>query len=814
MIMKLIAPPIFDNEDQTYQAAQLWKIVLTMTVLSVLYLIGWLAIIPSFSYRILLALPLYPLFVILFHIIRKGNLKLAGTVLVAGVWVVLFIATSFSGGVLAPGYSGLLIPILAAGIFMGRNWAIIFAALSVVSGAFLVFLEIQGLMPRPGEFSDSSTMWLAQTVYFFVAAALLQMATQRITHALGRAEHELDERRKKEAQFLDAERRYRELVESVPAVIYSAEPGPSGSWFYVSPQIEALTGYSADEWLADSSLWYSRIHPDDQEPFLEGEVKALAEGRPFHMEYRFLKRDGAMIWVRDESINISSLDAGNKKIVQGFMLDITDRKNAEEKLRSNEVLLSTIIDNIPFDLWACDENDRYILQNPISRKLAGDLINKTVDDLDVPPHILDDYREKHRRVLSGELLRDEVKYDRDGESFYTLQIVAPIRDNSKVRGFIGIAIDITELKRTQHALREAEFLYRTLVEQTSVALYRDMAVAGGPTVFITPQIASMLGYTAEEFMSQPEFWHSLLHPEDRERVFNVIKEIIATGKRITCEYRLRSRDGRWVWLRDEASLVSDSAGNPIYVQGVYIDITHQKQMEAQREALIEELEKKNAELERFTYTVSHDLKAPLITMGGFLGFLEQDALSGNIKRLKEDIQRISEANLKMQRLLNELLELSRIGRMINPPEEVSFEQIVREALSMLESRIRENRVEVIVGDALPIVRGDRLRLIEVIQNLVDNAAKFIGSQQHPRIEIGASTRDGESVFFVRDNGMGIDPKYHAKIFDLFNKLNPNADGTGIGLALVKRIIEVHGGRIWVESDVGQGAAFYFTIPDS
>jgi signal transduction histidine kinase len=229
------------------------------------------------------------------------------------------------------------------------------------------------------------------------------------------------------------------------------------------------------------------------------------------------------------------------------------------------------------------------------------------------------------------------------------------------------------------------------------------------------------------------------------------------------------------------------------------------------EGLVTELENKNAELERFTYTVSHDLKSPLITIRGFLGYLEQDARAGNIERLTNDIERISKAAEKMYLLLDELLELSRIGRLMNEPEEVPFETIVREALSLAAGRLQNGKIKAKIGSNLPQVYGDRVRLVEVVQNLVDNAAKFTKNQPKPKIEIGVRVRDGKPIFYVKDNGIGIDPKYHEKIFGLFDKLDSSSEGTGVGLALVKRIVEVHGGKIWVESEAGKGATFCFTL---
>jgi len=244
-------------------------------------------------------------------------------------------------------------------------------------------------------------------------------------------------------------------------------------------------------------------------------------------------------------------------------------------------------------------------------------------------------------------------------------------------------------------------------------------------------------------------------------------------------------------------------------------IKAQEEIRALNEALkarVSELEASNTELTQFTYTVSHDLKSPLVTINGYIGYIEEDAVSGNMERLRRDTQRIKEATNKMHALLTELLELSRIGRM-NTPENIPFADLIKDALDFVHGQLEAGHITVQSQPSLPTVQGDRQRLIEVLQNLIDNAAKYMGDQPNPLIEIGQQgDEEGKSVFFVRDNGIGIAPEYHEKIFGLFNKLDPISEGTGIGLALVKKIIEFHGGRIWVESDVGKGATFYFTLP--
>lgn len=235
---------------------------------------------------------------------------------------------------------------------------------------------------------------------------------------------------------------------------------------------------------------------------------------------------------------------------------------------------------------------------------------------------------------------------------------------------------------------------------------------------------------------------------------------------------------------------------------------------AERKKLISQLERNNAELERFTYTVSHDLRNPLVTIKGFLGMLRKDMQDKRQDRVESDIERIANAADKMHNLLTDLLELSRIGRIQNPSEEVDLNQVINEAVESLDARLRSKNVIVNSSLHLPTVYGDRVRLREVFENLIDNAAKYTGDQPAPMIEIGTRQNENETVIFVKDNGMGIDMQFQTRIFGLFDKLNPTSEGTGIGLAIIKRIIETNGGKIWVESEgPGKGSTFCFTLPD-
>jgi signal transduction histidine kinase len=237
--------------------------------------------------------------------------------------------------------------------------------------------------------------------------------------------------------------------------------------------------------------------------------------------------------------------------------------------------------------------------------------------------------------------------------------------------------------------------------------------------------------------------------------------------------------------------------------------SHEEALQAERA----DLAAKNAELERFTYTVSHDLKSPLVTIHGFAGLAATDLAAGQLDRVRLDLGRIVAAADRMHRLLEDVLELSRVGHVVHPPEDVPLGELAREAVELVKGLLGPDRVAVDIAPDLPVVRADRRRLLEVLQNLVENAAKFTAEEREPRISIGWREDGGEPVFFVRDNGRGIEPRHLERVFNLFEKLDPAGEGTGVGLALVRRIVEAHGGRAWAESDgPGTGATFCFTLP--
>ena len=562
---------------------------------------------------------------------------------------------------------------------------------------------------------------------------------------------DITERKQMEDALRMSEQAYVNLLKNMTGAVYRCRNDKDWTVEYISDGCIALTGYQPQD-IVESRVTSlgALMHPEDVEPVWEKCQINLAAKKACSNEYRIYRRNGEMRWVWDQAQGVYS-NKGELVYIEGLLTDITERKQAEEKLEWQNLRLK-VLREIDTAILAADSVDN------IARAALDhirDLINC-------------------QRAVVGLC------------EFETNEWVV-----FNVRG-VG---DETVPRQTRIPLTLYENKLMKTLSKNQHLLIDDLMELEDPPVQIQRLIK-------EGLRSQ------------------CILPLFSQGTLIGLLGLSSTSVG---FFDDDRISHAREVANQIAIaitQNNLLDALQQSNMELKKHAveneeLISELTAKNAELERFTYTVSHDLKSPLVTMKGFLGYLEQDMRSGNMDRLKEDSTRIANAIDKMSLLLNDLLELSRVGRFITNPELISFDELVQAALELVEGRLIENEVTVQVQPYLPIVYGDQQRLIEVLQNLVDNAAKYIGEQPRPLIEIGCldpDAREDSCVFYVKDNGMGIAPEYHETIFGLFNKLKADSEGTGVGLALVKRIIEFHGGRIWVESEEGKGSTFFFTLP--
>jgi len=497
-----------------------------------------------------------------------------------------------------------------------------------------------------------------------------------------------------------------------------------------------------------------------------------------------------------------------RRLVAKLDKKILDLEKSEEKYRA-------IIENSGTGIVILDREGRYLLVNKKAAALMGAppdaIMGKTMSDF-LPEETARLYLARNRKTMDAGTRReyeDTFELKTGKRSFYIVDQC--LKDTEgRVIALQSSSIEITGRKKVEEALAASEENYRAVFENTgtaTVVLEHDNIIT-----LANEEFANLSGFPKNDIEGK-KYWTEFVHSEDLERML--------------AQHRLRRQGGEKALTRYEFRFVTKSGdirniylsidGIPGTTKSVasLLDITERKKAEEQRERLMQELSQRNAELDRFSYTVSHDLKSPLLSIRGFLGLLEMDMKSGNTPRILTDITRINESAEKLEHLITTLLALSRGGRIVDEPVHIPWTGLAREAAGLLAGSLNEHHVRLVIPDNLPAVTGDRQRLLQVMTNLLDNAVKFMGVQEKPCIEVGVREEAGTIVFFVRDNGMGIREENLPKVFGLFERFNKKIPGTGIGLATVKRIIEAHGGRIWVESEgEGKGSTFLFTLPVS
>jgi len=516
------------------------------------------------------------------------------------------------------------------------------------------------------------------------------------------------------------------------------------------------------------------------------------------------------------------------------MSDKTKETESQQGLQAQLAELERLYNTAPIGLCLLDTDLRYVNINEVLADFNGcpvsEHIGRTLQE--IIPDVFPFVEPLFRQVLEtgapyrGIELRSATQREPDRERDWLIDLYDYRSSDGAMQGISVVLQDITERKEAEEIKRRyADELERRVERRTkqlreSETRLRAIVDTAGDGIIVINEHGTIesfntaaqkiFGYAKAEIIGKNI--KTLMPATYREAHERGLAHYLRTGEAKVLGSRVElsglRRDGTIFPMFLSLSEVGDMR----LFTGIVRDITEHKQAVAERERLIGELEAKNTELERFTYTVSHDLKSPLVTIKGFLGLLEKDVAVGNAERVKKDMEHISTAADKMHLLLDDLLELSRIGLMMNPPEEVSLTDLAEEAVSLVAGQIAARAVEVEIAPGLPVVWGDRVRLLEVYQNLLENAVKFMGKQAQPRVEIGATQNGTEVTCYVQDNGVGLDRRYHEKVFELFERLDQHIEGTGVGLALVRRIVEVHGGRTWVESAVGKGATFYFTLP--
>jgi PAS domain S-box-containing protein len=420
-----------------------------------------------------------------------------------------------------------------------------------------------------------------------------------------------------------------------------------------------------------------------------------------------------------------------------------------------------------------------------------------------------------RSLRSGEMVNgEEITILRgDGTEGVISVSSAPIRD-IRERIIAGVAIfsDVTDRRLAEEAVRESESKFRNIASaaQDAVILIDNKGTVG----FWNDAATKIFGYTSEEMMGK--HLHSFIMPEryldEHIRGFEAFRKT-GQGRFIgkTYEIEAKRKDGTEFPVElSLAALKLKDAWNSI---GIVRDITARKHAEEELKMTVEELERSNTELQHFAYAASHDLQEPLRTVASFLQLLSRKYAGKLDEKADRYISFAVDGANRMSLLISDLLAYSRTGTAPRQFAAVDMESAARQAIANLKMSMEESKTSIVVGE-LPVVQGDDSLLVQLLQNLLGNAIKFRKKEEPPRILITARRKGKEWLLGVEDNGIGIDPQYHENIFTLFQRLHTREEypGTGIGLAICRKIVERHGGRIWVESKPGEGSSFYFTLP--
>ncbi len=692
-------------------------------------------------------------------------------------------------------------------------------------------------------------------VYLWGKASLLYTPDGEVAGAI-ESIRDITERKRTEEQLRQSEGKYRALVESINDIIYAIDP--AGQITYISPVVAHVSGYTPGEVIGRS--YFELVHPDDLEIARSGLAGVIA-GRTGPNEFRMKARSGETRWVRTFTRPVR-VD-GRVVELRGVLTDITDQKLAEMALRRSEALLARMTDASPFGYYVVDTrtdgilyfNDRF-LEIWGLRDLREGLCLGRLRNRDLAGRLLALVNDPEAFTASSVPLRDaenraEVEDElalADGRTIRRFS--AQLRDDEdRFYGRLYLFEDITEQQRMLAELRryrdELERLVRERTDELTLAneslrhenrermvamqaraesedrldrIFQQapigMAVVSLDERFlrVNDALCRITGYDRETLLAMGPY--DITHPDD----VGAGREFTATLLRGDLEEYVRDkryvrRDGTMVCVHITIGVVRDRAGAPLHLLSMVEDVTERVKADGQLRIYAEALRTSNEDLQRFAYVASHDLQEPLRSIVSFSQLLERRCRSELGTEATEYLDFIIDGGRRMQALIQDLLVFSRVMTTGRPLEPTDTGQVVVDVTRSLSASMEETGAVVSAG-SLPMVRGDPSQINQVFANLVGNAIKYRSPDRPPEIRITAERDDGRWRFAVQDNGIGIEPEYHDRIFEVFQRLHTQNEyeGTGIGLAVVKRIVERHGGRCWLASTPGEGSTFFFSLP--
>lgn len=622
---------------------------------------------------------------------------------------------------------------------------------------------------------------------------------------------EIRKRARTEQELRSTEERYHLLFSSnpIPAWVYETQ---SLSILDVNEESISHYGYSREEFL-NSKITDIRP-PEDIPAVLESASKA-SSGAENSGPWRHRKKSGEIIDVEIKSYPLVFAGKPARLVVA---LDVTERNQAEKALRLSEEKFRLLVSGVKdYAILMLDPEGHIASWSDGAERIKGYRAEEIIgqhfsrfypaEDVEKgkPPY------ELKVAAAQGRFEDEGWRVRKDGSRFWANVVITALRDETgQLRGFGKVTRDMTERKKIEQALQASEERFRNLAETANDAIIS--ADAHGRIIYVNRATEETFRYSGKELIGQPL---TLLMPERfRNAHLEGFERFLRTGKAHvigrTLELEGQRKDGTMFPI--EISLSSWRTAEGVFFSGILSDITERKLAEEEMRLRNAQLDAANKELETFSYSVSHDLRAPLRSIDGFSQALLEDCADKIDEAEKSYLHRIRAGTQRMGVLIDDLLNLSRVARAEMHRERVNVSALARNIAAELQKTQSGRQAEFRIEDGIEAV-GDPHLLRIVLENLLGNAWKFTSKRASARIEVGRTKQNDGRAYFVRDNGAGFDPAYAGKLFGAFQRLHGMTEfpGTGIGLATVQRIIQRHGGKIWAEGAVEKGASFYFTL---
>lgn len=610
--------------------------------------------------------------------------------------------------------------------------------------------------------------------------------------------HELAESQKAVQETADqlamSEERFALAVKGTTDGLWDWNPQTNEVWY--APRFRELLGYAEHELPNTLDAFNNLLHPDDHDATWGAVREHLDHGVAYDVEYRLKSRDGEYRWFRARAA--AQRDGAGKPVrMAGSIQDIHDRKLAGERWQM-------VVEAAPTAIVIIDDGGRITMSNPAVEKLLGYKPNEVIG-LHADSLIPERFR-GHKAGRSGLFIksgdpiaatsRAPVCLHQNGSEIPVHISVNPI-ETDEGRFVLTSIVDLTERQR-------ADKRFRMAVESAPNAMV--MVDGNQNVVLVNAEAERLFGYTREEMMGR-----SVQHliPQDHRNDHPLAG---AAANQTEGDFLVLRKDGAEVPVEIGLNPIETDDGH--FVLAAIVDVTQRKAAQLALLEANEQLHQKNEEMERFVYTVSHDLKSPIVTVLGFIGLFRKKFEAGETDKLIEYIDRIEKGATRMRQSINDLLELSRIGRVPSEPETIDTDILVKQITQEFADRVTAAEASIQIEGELPQIHADRQQVTHLFENLIVNAIKYGCVDPGATISVGTRLVNDEVCFFVRDTGPGIPREFREKVFGLFQRLDNTQEGTGVGLAIVARIMEVHGGRAWIESNPHHptGATVWVSFP--